>query len=56
VFLEQLKRLMDAAYENDEAIRDAVAAVVPTYHPAPQGAGKKDATFEQLHKEAVAAH
>ena len=55
-FLEQLKRLMDAAYENDEAIRDAVAAVVPTYHPAPQGAGKKDATFEQLHKEAVAAH
>lgn len=55
-FLEQLKGLMDAAYENDEAIRDAVAAVVPTYHPAPQGAGKKDATFEQLHKEAVAAH
>ncbi len=55
-FLVQLKRLMDAAYENDEAIRDAVAAVVPTYHPAPQGAGEKDATFEMLHKEAVATH
>ncbi len=33
-FISQLKHLMDAAYENDSAIRQAVAAVVPTYHPA----------------------
>ena len=33
-FLNQLKKLMDAAYENDDAIRDAVAAMVPTYKPA----------------------
>ena len=33
-FLNQLKNLMDAAYENDDAIRDAVAAMVPTYKPA----------------------
>ena len=33
-FLSQLKNLMDAAYENDDAIRDAVAAMVPTYKPA----------------------
>lgn len=32
-FLKQLKRLMTAAYENEEDIRDIVAQVVPTYHP-----------------------
>ena len=53
-FLVQLRKLMIAAYDNDEAIRDAVAAMVPTYHP--QNEGQKDATFEQLHKQAVAPH
>lgn len=33
-FLDQLKRLMEAAYENEESIRDIVSEVVPTYHPA----------------------
>jgi hypothetical protein len=36
-FLHQLKALMDAAYENDDAIRDAVAAMVPTYRPTGDG-------------------
>jgi FlaA1/EpsC-like NDP-sugar epimerase len=36
-FLHQLKALMDAAYENDDAIRDAVAAMVPTYKPTGDG-------------------
>ena len=53
-FLVQLRKLMIAAYDNDEAIRDAVAAMVPTYRP--KGGGQKDATFEQLHKQAVAPH
>lgn len=50
-FLTQLRRLMEAAYENDEAICEAVAAVVPTYHP--EAAGKKNAAYEALRKEAV---
>ena len=54
-FLVQLRRLMDAAYENDRAICDAVAAVVPTYHPSPNGAEKKDATYEALYKETVSS-
>ena len=44
---------MGAAYENDRAICDEVAVVVPTYHPAPNGAQEKDATYKALHKEAV---
>lgn len=36
IFLGQLKRLMAAAYENEGDIRDIVAEVVPTYHPAPK--------------------
>ncbi len=32
-FLSQLRRLMDAAYENDASIRAAVAEAVPTYRP-----------------------
>ena len=51
-FLEQLKALMAAAYQNDEAIRDAVAAIVPTYHPA--ATGEKDAAYSALRKEAEA--
>ena len=53
-FLIQLKALMNAAYENDEAIRDAVAAMVPTYHPS--ATGKKDAAYESLIREAEAVH
>ncbi len=53
VFLPQLRKLMDAAYENDEAICDAVAAVVPTYHPAPNGRAQRDATYEELYRETV---
>lgn len=44
---------MGAAYENDRAICDEVAAVVPTYHPAPNGVQEKDATYKALHKEAI---
>ncbi len=51
-FLRQLTPLMDAAYANDPNIRDLVAQVVSTYHPAPNGAAKKDATFEKLHQQA----
>lgn len=56
VFLEQLKALMEAAYQNDEAIRDAVAAMVPTYHPAAGASGTKDETYKALCKEAEAVH
>ena len=52
-FLKQLRRLMDAAYENDEGIRDAVAEMVPTY--VRQNAGRKDTVYENLCKEAVQA-
>ncbi len=55
-FLVQLRQLMDAAYSNDAEICQMVASIVPTYHPAPQGAGKRDATYEALYKEAVANH
>lgn len=50
-FLLQLRRLMEAAYENDEAICEAVAAIVPTYHP--EAAGERNAAYEALRKEAV---
>ena len=53
VFLTQLRRLMDAAYENDDSIRDAVAQMVPTYQISK--VGKKDATYESLAKEMVGA-
>ena len=55
VFLTQLRKLMDAAYENDAAIRTAVAEMVPTYRMAEQASKETDETFEALHKEAVAA-
>lgn len=38
-FLEQLRRLMAAAYENEESIRNIVAEVVPTYHPNTEAPG-----------------
>lgn len=48
LFLAQLRRLMEAAYENDTAIRDAVAAIVPTYRPLQNGQVLKDAAYEAL--------
>lgn len=54
VFLQQLRRLMDAAYENDETICKVVADMVPTYHP--QQAGQKDTVYENLRKEAATTH
>lgn len=54
-FLTQLRRLMEAAYENDKAICDAVAEMVPTYHPTACGEVRRDAVYEALRKEAVAA-
>ena len=33
-FLEQLKYLLRACYENHQEIRNIVAEMVPTYHPA----------------------
>ena len=54
IFLQQLRRLMDAAYENDDSICAAVAEVVPTYHP--NLVGKKDTTYENLRKETEAVH
>jgi FlaA1/EpsC-like NDP-sugar epimerase len=54
-FMVDLRRLMEAAYENDEAIRDAVAAMVPTYRPTAIGEERKDAAYEALYKETVGA-
>ena len=51
IFLMQLRRLMDAAYENDEMICHVVADMVPTYHP--QQAGQKDNVYETLRNEAA---
>ena len=45
-FLQQLKELMNAAYENDDSIRDVVAQMVPTYHR--EDCGVKDKTYEAL--------
>jgi len=50
-FLVQLGKLMHAAYENEESISQLVAQIVPTFHPAPTGASKKDATYEKLSAE-----
>ena len=55
-FLYQLKALMEAAYENDDAIRDAVAAIVPTYHPAPGGSTTMGETYESPRWETAGVH
>lgn len=55
VFLKQLEELMYASYENRKDIRELVAAVVPTYHPAGEhGSEQKGQTYEVLMKEAAA--
>ena len=50
-FLRQLEELMHAAYDNDESVRDKVAAMVSTYRPAPRGSEEKGATYEALRAE-----
>ena len=52
-FMEQLQKLMAAAYENDADICNLVEEMVPTYHPVPLGAAVKDETYEKLRNEAV---
>ena len=52
-FLAQLRQLMEAAYENREDMVQMVAKIVTTYHPAPNGESKKDATFEELSRQAA---
>ncbi len=47
-FLVQLNGLMEVAYEDREDIRDLVAEVVDTYHPAGRhGSEEKGATYEK---------
>ncbi len=52
-FLVDLEKLMKAAYNNQADIVSMVAQMVHTFHP--EQVGEKDATFLQLHKEAVGA-
>ena len=54
MFLAQLEKLMEVAYENDETVREQVAAIVPTYRPAPKGSEEKGATYEALRAEVSA--
>lgn len=54
-FLGQLKELMDACYENREDIRDLVAKIVPTYHPAgAQGSEDKGKAYEEQVRQMAA--
>lgn len=56
-FLIQLEELMYASYENRENIRELVAEIVPTYHPAgSHGNAEKSRTYEDMMKEVAAAH
>lgn len=49
VFLEQMQSLMEAAYTNDEHIREKVAEIVTTYHPAGKnGSEEKGEVYERL--------
>ena len=49
-FLDQLRPLMNAAYDNDPHIRDIVAGLVSTYHP---DLGGVDTSSEHLDKQDV---
>ena len=54
--LEQLSGIMSDAYENRADIRERVAAIVKTYHPAGEhGSEKKGEVYEELMREAAAA-
>ena len=56
-FVEQLRGLMEAAYEDRKDIRDLVAAVVPTYHPAGEhGTEAKGAAYEEQVQEMLHQH
>ena len=60
VFLQQLRSLMWLAYDNREDIRDYVAEMVSTYHPAGEhGSEKKGEAYreqtEEMKKQAEAA-
>ena len=51
-FINQLHQLMIAVYNEEENIRDLVAQVVTTYHPAGEhGTEDKGAVYEQLIQE-----
>ncbi len=51
-FLIQLRELMKACYENSDAIRDKVAAIVPTYYPAGKnGCEEKGKAYEEQRKQ-----
>ena len=52
-FLEQLKKLMTMAYENDGTIRELVAQMVPTYKP--ENVGRKDDAYESQVREMACA-
>ena len=54
-FVIQLRQLMDAAYDNDDAIRTIVAQIVTTYCPAQGGTGEKTEAYDRLCKETVTA-
>lgn len=56
VFLEQMQSLMEAAYTNDEHIREKVAEIVTTYHPAGKnGSEEKGEVYERLLDQSVEA-
>lgn len=55
-FIDQLRGLMEAAYEDREDIRDLVAEVVPTYHPAGRhGTEEKGEAYRQQRAEMYAS-
>jgi FlaA1/EpsC-like NDP-sugar epimerase len=55
-FLVQLRGLMEAAYEDRENIRELIAEVVPTYHPAGRhGTEEKGEAYRQQRAEMYAS-
>lgn len=53
LFIEQLKELVDASYNNSDNIRELVQKACSTYHPAGEhGDERKGATYEMLRNEA----
>ncbi len=49
-FLEHLEPLMNAAYENDESIRDLVQEMVSTYHPVINGG---NAAMDRVYQDQI---
>ena len=55
-FIVQLRGLMEAAYEDRENIRELIAEVVPTYHPAGRhGTEEKGEAYRQQRAEMYAS-